>query len=178
MVITDFNLPNKISAERKLLVTAVNVGATGSPIWERIGVEIEDSSIEFNADVQTVTDILGVTTTKVNKMELQQSFEPYTVKGGSGLAVKLEDIVQRNALTEFGTFDVLLIRGYVTAGTSSGSDLKLSAEKHTKCTIIPTRLGGSSTVDMPITVYFSNDKTLGTVNDYKGTITFTAASGS
>ncbi|MDR2046531.1 MAG: hypothetical protein LBP79_01270 [Clostridiales bacterium] len=169
MAITEFNLGNKQSAERKLLVTAVNVGTVASPVWEPIGVEIEDSSVEFNADVQTVTDILGVTTTRINKMELQQSFEPYTVKGGSKLAAKLEDIVQRNALTEFGAFDVLLIRGYI--GSSA-----LNAEKHANCTVVPTSLGGSSTVDMPITVYFSNDKTLGTVNDYKGAITFTPTS--
>lgn len=177
MAITDYNLPGGISAERKLLVTAVNVGTGALPVWERIGVEIEDSSIELNADVQTITDILGVTTTKVNKLEMQQSFEPFTIKGGSKLAVKLEDILQRNALTEFGTFDVLIIRGYITSGTASGTDFKLNAEKHIHCTVIPTSIGGSSSVDMPVTVYFSNDKTLGTVNNYRGTITFTPVSG-
>ena len=60
-----FNLQDNQKAERKLLVTAVNVGdsisdtsAGASPEWQIVGVGVEDSSIEFNPDTETVTDIL------------------------------------------------------------------------------------------------------------------------
>jgi hypothetical protein len=46
---------------------------------------------------------------------------------------------------------------------------------HTGCTITPQSIGGDATVDMPININFSNNKIHGTVNDYKGTITFTPA---
>jgi hypothetical protein len=155
--------------KRNLLITAVNVG-DGTADWEKIGVDIEDSSIEFNADIQTITDILGNTSTRVNKIEPKQSFEPYTLRKKSKLAAKLLDIISRNALAELSGFEVLVIQAYVDA-TGGG----YYAEKHVNCTIVPTRLGGSNDVEMPIEVYFSNDKTIGKVNDYKSAITFTAS---
>ena len=91
---TEFNLTNGQKAERKLLVTAINVGdsiteSSGSPDWQIVGVGVEDSSIEYNPDTETITDILGITTTTVNKLETSQSLDPMTIMGGSKLAVKL-----------------------------------------------------------------------------------------
>jgi hypothetical protein len=169
MAIT-FNDSASPRAKRELLVTAVNVATSGTDDWAVIGAGIEDSAIEFNADVQTVTDILGKTETRVNKIEPQQSFDPHTIKTGSKLSVKLLDIMSRNALSELSGFDVLVIHAYI------GSSGALYAEKHKNCTIVPTSIGGSSDVDMPIDVYFSNDKVIGTASNYKGSgITFTPA---
>lgn len=166
----EYNLADNQRAERKLLVTYVNVGASSSsPEWEAVGVRVEESSIEFNPDVSTLTDILGITYTDVNKTEPQQSFDPFTVRGGSKLHQKLEDIMQRNALTELGMFDVMIVRGYIGDGTDG-----YNAEKHSNCTIVVNSLGGSTNVDMPIEIHYSNNKTLGTVNALTGsTITFT-----
>ena len=61
MATNAFNLSDNVKAERKLLVTAVNVGTDSAPEWEVIGAGIEDSSVELNPDVSTVTDILGIT---------------------------------------------------------------------------------------------------------------------
>lgn len=48
------------------------------------------------------------------------------------------------------------------------------AIKAKNCTIVPQSLGGSSYVDMPMNVYLSNDKTLGTVTIANGVPTFKA----
>lgn len=172
MATNAFNLGDNVKAERKLLVTAVNVGTDSAPEWEVIGAGIEDSSVELNPDVSTVTDILGITETTVNKMEPKQSFEPYTIRGGSKLACKLFDIWKRKAWNELANFDVLLIYGFLD-GTTSGT---FAAEKQTGCTIAINSIGGSATVDMPIEITFSNNSTAGTVNKLKGTgIEFTPA---
>lgn len=166
----EFNLEQNQKAERKLLVTAVNVGNSDAPEWEVIGAGVEDSSIELNPDVSTVTDILGITETTVNKMEPKQSFEPYTIRGGSKLAYKLFDIWQRKAWSELANFEVLLMYGFV-GGVTEGT---FAAEKQDGCTIAINSIGGSATVDMPIEITFSNNSTLGTVNKLKGSdITFT-----
>ncbi len=159
-----FNLDDNRKAERKLLVTAVNVGDSAKPVWQVIGAGIEDSSLELNPDVSAITDILGITETTVNKIEPKQSFEPFTVRGGSALAEMLFDIWQRKAWSELSKFDVLLMYGFIdgkTAGT-------FSAEKQSGCTISINSIGGSATVDMPIEISYSNDSTLGTVNKLKG----------
>lgn len=170
-----FNLQDNQKAERKLLVTAVNVGdsitGTGTPKWQIVGVGVEDSAIEYNPDTETVTDILGITETTVNKFETSQSLEPMTVRGGSDLAVKLYNQVKYNRMSEFSMYEVMQIHAYV------GSEGSYEAEVHKNCTLTPQSVGGSSYVDMPIDINFSNDKVHGTVDNYKygTTVTFTAA---
>ena len=172
---TAFNLKDGQKAERKLLVTAVNVGdsiakGSGTPEWQIIGVGVEDSSIEYNPDTETITDILGITETTVNKLETSQTLEPMTVRGGSKLAIKLYNQIKYNRVSEFSMYEVMQIHAYV------GTDGAYEAEVHKNCTITPQSLGGDAYVDMPIDINYSNDKVHGTVDNYKygSTITFTA----
>lgn len=168
---TDFTLNPGQKAERKLLVTAVNTGTAESPKWTVIGVGVEDSSIELNPDIETITDILGVSETSVNKLEPSQGLEPMTIRGGNPLLFKLNDIVERNALSEFSQFEVLIIKAYIDEGTDEVHAYR--AEKHIGCTITPQSIGGSAYVDMPVSIAYSNNKVLGTVNGYKSTDTIT-----
>jgi hypothetical protein len=170
--LTEFNLTDGQEAERKLLKTFVNVAtASETEEWELIGEGIEESAIEYNTDTTTSTDILGKTRTKVNKTEPAQSFEPYTVRGGSKLAFILWDIYRRNAVSELTQFKVLVVHEFV--GSSAG----FAAETQDNCTITVTSIGGSAYVDMPISISYSNKKTLGKVTYTGETPTFTADSG-
>ena len=179
--ITTFNLQNNQKAERKLLVTAVNIGDSidenlGTPEWQIVGVGVEDSSIEYNPDTETVTDILGITETTVNKLETSQSLEPMTIRGGSKLAVKLYNQVKYNRMSEFALYEVMQIHAYARRGEgTTASPYAYEAEVHKGCTLTPQSIGGSSYVDMPIDISFSNNKTHGTVNGYtlQDTVTFT-----
>lgn len=171
-----FNLQDNQKAERKLLVTCVNVGdsitaQSGTPEWQIVGVGVEDSAIEYNPDTETVTDILGITETTVNKFETAQTLEPMTVRGGSKLAVKLYNQIKYNKMSEFSMYEVMQIHAYV------GSEGSYEAEVHKNCTLTPQSVGGSSYVDMPIDINYSNDKIHGTANNYKygTTVTFTPA---
>lgn len=173
---TKFNLKENEKAQRKLLVTCVNVGDSiekteGAPKWQIVGVGVEDSSIEYNPDTETITDILGITETTVNKLETAQTLDPMTVRGGSELAVKLYNQVKYQRLSEFSMYEVMIISAYV------GEDGAYEAEVHKNCTLTPQSVGGDSYVDMPIDINYSNDKVHGTVNGYKygTTITFTKA---
>lgn len=169
-----FNLKDGQKAERKLLVTAINVGDSikateGTPDWQIVGVGVEDSSIEYNPDTETITDILGITETTVNKLETSQSLDPMTVRGGSKLAIKLYNQIKYQRLSELSMYEVMQIHAYV------GTDGVYEAEVHHNCTITPQSIGGDSYVDMPIDINYSNDKTHGTVDHYKygETVTFT-----
>lgn len=175
---TDFSLKENQKAERKLLVTCANMGdsistGAGTPKWVPIGVGVEDSAIELNPDSSKSTDILGITESSVNKLEPTQSLSPMTVRGGNPLLFKLNDIQERNALSEFSLFEVMIIKAYIDEGTNENH--AYHAEVHRNCTIIPQSIGGSSYVDMPVNIDYSNDKILGTVNAYKHNenITFT-----
>jgi hypothetical protein len=166
----DFNVGAGVKAARKLLMTFVNVSdSSDKPEWELVGSGVEDSALELNPNTETVTDILGVTQTSVTKWEPNQSLDPNTVKGGSKLNFKLHSIWQNKTPELLSKFDVLIVYAYV------GETTAFEAEMQKNCTINITSIGGSSYVDMPIEIMFSNDSTKGTVSIDNGVPTFTAA---
>lgn len=170
-VYTDFNVGAGIKAPRKLLKHFVNVGTTASKEWELLGAGIENSSIETNFETETVNDILGNSETSITGASPSQSFEPFTVRGGSKLALKLHEIWVTKDYHLLSQFEVLTVYGYVGAETS-GYD----ADLQTDCTITFGSIGGSAYVDMPITVDYSDKKVRGTVTFAAGVPTFTEAS--
>lgn len=177
MAVNEFNLATHQRAARKLLITVAEWKDENGSVTidgqkysrEILGRRTEDSSIEYNADIETTTDILGINYTDINKTQPQQDFDPYLILGGSKLGAKLNDIRRRNALTELDQFNLYIITAYVGDSTN-GYD----AERHVNCTITYNSLGGDSNVNMPISVYFSNDSTTGTVNKLSDDFSFTA----
>lgn len=165
---TGFNVGTGVKAARKLLRTYVDVSDDTTPVWELIGSGIEDSSIDLNPDTETKTDIIGVTTTTVNKWEASQGFDPFTIKGDSTLAFKLHQIWQDKTPEKLSQFNVLIVYKYIGSDASG-----YEAEVQKNCTINITSIGGSSYVDMPIEITYSNDIERGTVKFTDDTPTFT-----
>ena len=168
------NLNNGQRAQRKLLITVAEWG-TGTTNLKReiLGTRTEDSSLELNADIQTSTDIRGITYTDVNKTEPQQSFDPYYLLGGSELGEYLNMAMLKNDIDAYnGVFTIYIISAYIGSAENGYFTVK-----HTGCSIIPTSLGGDSYVNMPIEVHLSNNITEGTVDALTDNFVFTAASG-
>lgn len=153
------NLPDGQRAERKLLITVAEWGEGATPDREILGTRVEDSSIEFNTDVQKMTDIRGITYTDVNKTEPEQSFDTFALIGGSKLGTYMNDNALKNNISAYnGKFTIYVITAY------SGTTGAYFTVKHTGCSIIPESLGGDAWVQLPITVHFSNNITEGTVD--------------
>ncbi len=171
MANTDFNVGSGVKAARKLLKTFVNVGTYEEKKWFLVGSGVEESSIDLNPNTETTTDILGVTTTDVTKWEPVQTFEPFTVKGGSELAFKLHQIWLDKKPELLSQFEVLVVYSYV-GDESTGYD----AELQKNCTINITSIGGSAYVDMPIEIGYSNDSERGIATFSDGVPAFVADS--
>lgn len=172
--IKQINLKNGQRAERKLLITVAEWeepldGTTGTEVVrELLGTRTEDSSIEYNPDIQESTDILGNNYTDVNKTQPTQAFDPFLILGGSRLGAYLNDIRRRNALSELtGAFKIYVITAFV--GTSGNYE----AEMHDECTITYETIGGDTNVNFPITVHFSNKITTGKVDKIASDFEFT-----
>lgn len=172
MPVSQFNLNAGQRAERKLLITVAEWMEGSQQTREILGTRTEDSSIEYNPDIETTTDILGINYTDINRTQPQQDFDPYLVLGGSKLGAKLNDIRRRNALSELNQFTVYVITAFV------GSAGSYEAEKHSNCTITYNSMGGDANVNFPISVYLSNDSVTGTVDKLSDDFTFTADSSS
>lgn len=156
MAVNQFNLNAGQRAERKLLITVVEwfetEGTTSTAVREILGTRTEDSSIEYNADIETMTDIRGINYTDVNRTQPQQPFDPFLVLGGSKLGALLNDIRRRNAVSELNQFNLYVITAFIGDKTNG-----YEAERHSNCTISYDSFGGDSNVNFPITVYYSND---------------------
>lgn len=160
-------------AQRKLLITVAEWTPTGDAVTPKrvvLGKRTEDSSIEFNADVETSTDILGITYSDINKTEPQQTFDPAYIIGGDDLMSYLSQAALKNDISAYnGKFNVYIIEAWL-----KDTD-KYYAVKHTGCSIIPTSIGGDSFASMPFTVYFSNNITEGSVDKLSNDFEFTPA---
>ena len=174
----NLNLATKERAQRKTLITVAEwtpAGAT-EPVREILGARTEDSSIEFNADIATSTDILGITYTDVNKTEPQQSFDPFFLLGGSKLGEYLVDAALENRIADFnGKFNIYVIAAFINDKTAEAEASKYLTVKHTGCSIIPTSIGGDAYVSMPIEVHYSNEITKGSVDKLADDFEFTPA---
>ena len=168
MAIAQFNLAQNQRAERKLLITVAEWAEDSTQVREILGRRTEDSSIDYNADIETTTDILGINYTDLNRTQPQQDFDPYLILGGSKLGAKLNDIRRRTALSELDNFTVYIITAFIGDSTNG-----YATEKHTGCTIVYNSIGGDSNVNMPISVYFSNNITTGTVDKLSDDFEFT-----
>lgn len=167
------NLAAKERAQRKTLITVAEwtPAGTSEPIREILGARTEDSSIEFNPDVATSTDILGTTYTDVNKTEPQQSFDPFFLLGGSKLGEYLVGAALENRINDYnGKFNVYIIAAFINDGVSA---TQYKTVMHSGCSIIPNSMGGDAYVSMPIDVYYSNDITVGSVDKLADDFVFT-----
>lgn len=134
-----------------------------------MGKRTPDSSIEYNLDMETSTDILGINYTDVNKTQPSQSFDPHLILGGDKFSEKMNDIRKRNAVSELSQFTAYVITLFVNGATSGSYE----AERHTGCTVSYDSIGGEDNVNFPITVNYSNNITNGTVNKASTDFTFT-----
>jgi len=165
-----FNLSDGLMASRELMICYANTGTSAAPVWEPMGYGVEDSSIEFNFDDESRTDILGNTTTTIGKPQLRQSFEPCEVREGSALQLKIYNALRYGRYTELAAMDMLIVHKYV------GSAGSFEAERYPASAVVPQSLGGSKNLELPFDVVYGGAKALGTAAiATDGTVTFTPA---
>lgn len=149
---------------RELLLLYLNTGTKEAPVWSLIGHRVEDSSMELDWQRESIKDIVGTTRNSMKKPIITQSFEPWDLANGDVAQKKIWDLafVEQNAQA-LCNMDLLLEHRY--AGF---------AERNEASSIEVTGLGGAGggNVGMPINVTFGGERTIGTVTNTGGTITF------
>lgn len=159
--------------KRNMLACAIDVSETGdTPEYVVVGYKIDSSTLDFNADVETGTDINGRAFSSVNKLELSQTFDPHRLTGGElgKLGEKLINYVIDNNIEMFSNFKVVIVYGFLESPTPG----QYVARMYDKCTVVPQSLGGDLWTDMPFDVNFGGNVTKGTADGLIDTIKFTA----
>ena len=168
-----FNTKEGQTIARELLIAYINVG-TGkeSPEWAAIGKRVEDSSAEYDWGEETTQDILGNTFTIMNKPTITQSFDPLPLDAGDKASKHIWKLaVHDQDAQALANQDMLIAHFYVD------DTAKNFAERYESCAVRVTGLGGEGggTIDMPIEVTYGGTRTLGTVTNAEGAITFSPA---
>lgn len=165
------NLKPGQRAERRTFITIAEwtEGSSDTPKRVILGKRVEDASMEFNADIEQTTDILGINYTDVNKTQPQMTFDPAYIIGGDDLMEYLYKAALRNDMSAFNNVFTV----YQVAAFDGDKTNGYYTVKHENCSIIPTSLGGDAYLAMPFDVYFSNDITEGTINKLADDFEFT-----
>lgn len=151
-------------ARRKLLITVAEWGESTNTKRTILGTRTEDSSIELNADIQTTTDVRGITYTDVEKTEPQQDFDPHFIIGGEDLDEYLVNAVLENDIDKFNNvFTIYIITAWIDdpSGTTTTITHKYKTVMHEGCTILVTSFGGDSYTQLNLEVHLSNKITMG-----------------
>ena len=168
MALTTENYGTKI--ERKLLAHYINVNLT-TPAWERIGKDLEDLSIELNAESEDKHNILGEVETVVSSYGATGSVEPYFARKGTDLFAWLQDVIDNRKVLDDLKVEHLEVHAWEEP-TGSGDSATYPAYKET-AVLVPTSYGGDyNGYQIPFELHLQGDRVAGTFAP--ATKTFTA----
>lgn len=169
----EFNTADNQTIARELLLLFLNTGTKEAPVWSPIGKRVEESSMELDWQRESKKDIMGNTYNTMKKPVITQTFEPWELAKGDTAQEKVWQLafVEQNAQA-LCNMDVLVVHAY--AGTK---DTAVFAERNASSSIEVTGLGGAGggNIEMPITVTYGGERTVGTAKMESGTVTFTPA---
>lgn len=166
-----FNTVENQAIARGLLVLYLNVGTKEAPNWAPMGKRVADSSLEFDWQRETTTDILDNAHSSMKKPIMTQSFDPWNLANGDKAQKYIWDKgIKDQDAQALCNMDLLLVHLY--AGESAA---KAFAERYESCAVEPTSLGGEGggNIGMSTTVTFGGTRTVGTAATAEGVVTFT-----
>ena len=137
--------------------------------WEIVGRKIEDLSLVMNPNVETLTDITGLTQTTLDKYEKQTSVSPYYARRDSKMSEWLYNVV-RNEKT---LSDVE--KTFLCVNIFAGADGSYDAWTQKAIVAVQSYGGDTKGVQIPYTLYWIGEKTFGTVSIADGVPTFSPA---
>lgn len=155
--------------KRKFMAHFINAALPGSSQaeYERLGKDLEEYSVEMNANVETKNNINGETSVTLDSYQPQASVEPFYAEQGSALFDRLQEIIdERQTLDDLKT-DVLEV--HLWENTSSGS---YTAYKEEAIIEVSSYGGDSTGYQIPFNLHYTGVRTKGTFN--VSTKTFTA----
>ena len=166
-----FNTTENQTVDRELLILCLNTGSAEAPVWSPVGKRVSESSMEYDWNEETSTDILGDTYTSMSKPKITQTFDPWQLDSGDKAQLRIwNDSIRNHDTNAMANNDMLVLHCY--AGVA---DTAVFAERYAACAVKPTSLGGTGggKLGMPISVTFGGTRTVGTAGVEDGAVTFT-----
>lgn len=129
-----------------------------TPSYVRLGADLEEFTVEMNANVDTTQNILGETTTTIDGYEPQSSVEPYYAVVGDPLYERLQKIAdERLTLDDLKTTTVE-VHLWEEDETTTGSFV---AYKEDAIIEVVSYGGDTSGVQIPFNIHNVGNRTRG-----------------
>lgn len=93
----------------------------GPSVYNRLGSDLEEYTVEMNANVETKRNIIGETTTSIDGYEPQSSVEPYIAVVGDPLFTRLQAIVDGRLTLDDLKTSTVEVHLWEEDATTSGS---------------------------------------------------------
>ena len=109
--------------KRKFMAHFIDTALSGTstPVYSRLGKDLEEYNVEMNANVEARNNILGETSVNLDSYQPQASVEPYYAEIGDPLFERLQKIVdERQTLDDLKT-SVVEVHLWEEDETTSGS---------------------------------------------------------
>lgn len=159
--------------KRKFMANFINAAlpSASAAKFVRLGKDLEEYSIEMNANVETKNNILGETSVMLDSYQPQASVEPYYAEIGEPLFERLQAIIdERQTLDDLKT-EIVEVHLW-EASTSN----KYVAYKEDAIIEVSSYGGDTTGYQIPFTTHITGNRVKGTFDLV--TKTFTADSGS
>lgn len=166
-----FTTPDGQTIDRGLMVAYLNTAEPSTPTWYPIGKRVESADREYDWSQESLQDILGNTWTTMKKPIMTDSYDPIPLDAGDAAAVKLWNLGVKDQNAQALANQDMLIAHYYTTGSW--------AERYSGCAVAVTRIGGDGGGNLEISteITYGGTRTLGTVKNTAGTVTFTPDEG-
>ena len=167
-----FNTAENQAVARELLLLYLNTGTKEAPVWSPLGKRVEDSSMEYDWQEESKTDIFGETFSNMKKPIIKQTFDPWELANGDAAQLKIwQTAIRDQDAQALCNMDMLVVHLYAGANDAA------FAERYDGSAVETTGLGGAGggNIGMPITVTFGGTRTIGTAKVADGVVTFTPA---
>ena len=89
--------------------------------YERLGKQLEEFTVEMNANVETKPNILGESNTEIDSYQPSASVEPYVAVQGEGMFTRLQKIIDERLVLDDLNTSVVEVHLWEEDSTSSGS---------------------------------------------------------
>lgn len=154
--------------ERKYLAHYIDAAPIGSEKadYERLGQDLEEYTAEMSAQVDTKKNILGETSVLISGYDKTAAVEPYYAQVGSALFDRLQDIIDHNRVLDDLKTHVVEVK--LWNDTESNVYPAVREEVYVEI----TGYGGDTTgYQIPFTVHYTGNKTVGSFNVSERTFT-------
>lgn len=145
------------SVARKFMAHYIGVG---SPVaYSRLGKDLEEFTIEMNAEVETKANILGESNTIVKSYAPQASVEPYIAVAGDDLFDFLQEIVDGRKTND--DCKVSVVEVHLWEDAVSGA---YPAYKEDAVVEVVSYGGDTTAYQIPFNIHYIGNRTAGTFN--------------